>query len=212
MAENDQERTERPTRKRIEEARQEGQVPRSAELNAAAVLLVAAGSLHFLGGSLGGALFDIIKSGLSVAPAVAVDPGLALATAGTRAGACAHGLRAGLRPDAARRAAGALRRRRLESQLRGAGARLHASRPVRASAASSPPEAPSSSARLSRNSWSSPPSRWRYCTNNRRSFSRSGPRRCTRASRTPRVSPANALLAVSGGLVLIAAVDVPWQL
>jgi flagellar biosynthesis protein FlhB len=83
MAENDQERTERPTGKRIEEARQEGRVPRSAEANAAAVLLVAAGSLHFLGGSLGGTLFDIVKSGLSVAPAVAVDPGLALATAGT---------------------------------------------------------------------------------------------------------------------------------
>ena len=54
MAENDQERTEQPTGKRIEEARQEGRVPRSAEANAAAVLLVAAGSLHFLGGSLGG--------------------------------------------------------------------------------------------------------------------------------------------------------------
>jgi flagellar biosynthesis protein FlhB len=83
MAENDQERTERPTGKRIEEARQEGRVPRSAEANAAAVLLVAAGSLHFLGGSLGGTLFDIVKSGLSVTPAVAVDPGLALATAGS---------------------------------------------------------------------------------------------------------------------------------
>ncbi len=83
MAENDQERSERPTGKRIEEARQEGRVPRSAEANAAAVLLVAAGSLHFLGGSLGAALFDITKSALSVAPAEAVDPGLALATAGT---------------------------------------------------------------------------------------------------------------------------------
>jgi flagellar biosynthetic protein FlhB len=83
MAENDQERTERPTGKRIEEARQEGRVPRSAEMNAAAVLLVAAGSLHFLGGSLGATLFDITKSGLSIAPAQAVDPGLALATAGT---------------------------------------------------------------------------------------------------------------------------------
>jgi flagellar biosynthesis protein FlhB len=82
VADNDQDRTERPTGKRIEEARQEGRVPRSAELNAAAVLLVAAGSLHFLGGSLGGTLFDITKSALSVAPAEAVDPGLALATAG----------------------------------------------------------------------------------------------------------------------------------
>ena len=83
MAENDQERTEQPTAKRIEEARQEGRVPRSAELNAAAVLLVGAGSLHFLGGSLGATLFDIMKSSLSIAPAQAVDPALALSAAGT---------------------------------------------------------------------------------------------------------------------------------
>ena len=75
MAENDQERTERPTGKRIEGARQEGRVPRSAEANAAAVLLVAAASLHFLGGSLGAALFDIAKSGLSVTPDPQQRPG-----------------------------------------------------------------------------------------------------------------------------------------
>ena len=81
MAENDQERTERPTAKRLEKAREEGQVPRSAELNAAAVLLVTAGSLHFLGGSVGASLFDIMKSALNVSPAEAVDPGLALSAA-----------------------------------------------------------------------------------------------------------------------------------
>jgi flagellar biosynthesis protein FlhB len=79
--ENDQERTERPTAKRLEKARQEGQVPRSAELSAAAVLLVAAGSLHFLGGAIGATLFDIMKSALSVSPAAALDPGLALSAA-----------------------------------------------------------------------------------------------------------------------------------
>jgi len=81
VAENDQERTERPTAKRLEKAREEGQVPRSAELNAAAVLLVTAGSLHFLGGSVGASLFDIMKSALNVSPAEAVDPGLALSAA-----------------------------------------------------------------------------------------------------------------------------------
>ncbi|HZT04193.1 MAG TPA: flagellar biosynthesis protein FlhB [Steroidobacteraceae bacterium] len=81
MAENDQERTERPTAKRLEKAREEGQVPRSAELNAAAVLLVTAAGLHFLGGSIGAALFDIMKSALSISPAEAVDPGLALSAA-----------------------------------------------------------------------------------------------------------------------------------
>jgi len=81
VAENDQERTERPTAKRLEKAREEGQVPRSAELNAAAVLLVTAAGLHFLGGSIGAALFDIMKSALSISPAEAVDPGLALPAA-----------------------------------------------------------------------------------------------------------------------------------
>lgn len=82
MAENDndQERTEQPTARRLEKARQEGHVPRSSELNAAAVLLVTAGSLRFLGGSVGAHLFDIMKSGLSLSPAQAVDPGLALST------------------------------------------------------------------------------------------------------------------------------------
>ena len=81
MADNDQERTERPTAKRLEKAREEGQVPRSSELNAAAVLLVTAGGLHFLGGAIGAALFDIMKSALSISPSEAVDPGLALSAA-----------------------------------------------------------------------------------------------------------------------------------
>jgi flagellar biosynthesis protein FlhB len=84
VAENDngQERTERPTPRRLEEARQEGRVPRSAELNAAAVLLVAAGGLHFLGGSISARLLDLMRSALSVSPGQALDPGLALAAAG----------------------------------------------------------------------------------------------------------------------------------
>jgi flagellar biosynthesis protein FlhB len=83
MAENDneQERTERPTARRLEKAREEGHVPRSTELSAAAVLLVAAGSLHFLGGSIGASLLEIMRSALSVSPAEAVDPGLALPAA-----------------------------------------------------------------------------------------------------------------------------------
>jgi flagellar biosynthetic protein FlhB len=79
--ENDQQRTEQPTAKRLQKAREEGHVPRSPELSAAAVLLVAAGSLHFLGGSVGATLFDIMKSGLSITPTVAVDPALALSLA-----------------------------------------------------------------------------------------------------------------------------------
>jgi flagellar biosynthetic protein FlhB len=83
VAENDnqQERTERPTARRLEKAREEGNVPRSAELSAAAVLLVAGGGLHFLGGSIGATLLDIMKSALSISPAEAVDPSLALTAA-----------------------------------------------------------------------------------------------------------------------------------
>ncbi|MDE2049514.1 MAG: flagellar type III secretion system protein FlhB [Gammaproteobacteria bacterium] len=81
MAENDQERNEKPTGKRLEKAREEGQVPRSPELSAAAVLLVTAGSLHFFGGSLGASLYDIMRTGLSPSSAAALDPGIALSTA-----------------------------------------------------------------------------------------------------------------------------------
>jgi flagellar biosynthetic protein FlhB len=82
--ENDQERSERPTAKRLEKARQEGRVPRSTELTAAAVLLMAGGSLHFLGPSIGARLFEIMRSGLSFGAAQARDPGLALDAAGAQ--------------------------------------------------------------------------------------------------------------------------------
>jgi flagellar biosynthetic protein FlhB len=45
------------------------------------VLLVAGGGLHFLGGSIGATLLDIMKSALSISPAEAVDPSLALTAA-----------------------------------------------------------------------------------------------------------------------------------
>ena len=46
MADLDQERTEQPTPKRLEEARKRGQVPRSTDLNAAAVVMVASAGLN----------------------------------------------------------------------------------------------------------------------------------------------------------------------
>ena len=81
MADNDQEKNEKPTGKRLEKAREEGQVPRSPELSAAAVLLVTAGGLRFLGGSIGGTLYDIMRTGLAPSPATALDPSLALSAA-----------------------------------------------------------------------------------------------------------------------------------
>jgi flagellar biosynthetic protein FlhB len=81
VAENDQERNEKPTAKRLEKAREDGQVPRSPELSAAAVLLVSAGSLHFFGASMGATLHDIMRSGLAPSAAAALDPAIALSTA-----------------------------------------------------------------------------------------------------------------------------------
>lgn len=78
MAEEDSERTERPTAKRLEEARRQGQVPRSTELNTAAVVLMAGAGLHFMGGHLGTALFELMRSGLELRREQALDESLAV--------------------------------------------------------------------------------------------------------------------------------------
>jgi flagellar biosynthetic protein FlhB len=78
MAEQDSERTERPTQKRLDEARKNGQVPRSPELTTAAVVLIAGGGLHFLGRGLGAGLFDIMRSGLSLSRDQVLDDSSAI--------------------------------------------------------------------------------------------------------------------------------------
>ncbi len=91
MAENDNspagERTEQPTAKRLEQAREQGQVPRSSDLGAAAVLLVAAGGLQLLGGWCGTQLNTLMRAGLSIPRERALDEGAAL---GAFASAGAH--------------------------------------------------------------------------------------------------------------------------
>ncbi|MGC8518415.1 MAG: flagellar biosynthesis protein FlhB [Steroidobacteraceae bacterium] len=82
MAESDQEKTEQPTGKRLDDARQEGQVPRSQDFNTAAVLLLAGGGLRMFGASIGAALAQLMHSGLQLSTAEEFDPKLALATAG----------------------------------------------------------------------------------------------------------------------------------
>jgi flagellar biosynthesis protein FlhB len=77
MAENDMERTEQPTQKRIDEARKKGQVPRSVELNTAAVVLIAGGALHLLGARLTGGMMDLMRSGLSLTRDQALNESLA---------------------------------------------------------------------------------------------------------------------------------------
>ena len=73
MADDDSERTERPTPKRLEEARKKGQVPRSNELNTAAVVLIAGGGLNILGRGLGSGLYELMRGGLSISREQALD-------------------------------------------------------------------------------------------------------------------------------------------
>ncbi len=81
MAENEQERTEHPTPKRLEEARKKGQVPRSVDLSTATVLLVAGGALRVFGGGIGSALAGVMRSALSLDYDPTLDPRLAITTA-----------------------------------------------------------------------------------------------------------------------------------
>src|SRR5690242_19241862 len=87
MAENDneQERTEQPTSKRLEEARRKGQVPRSSELSAAAVILTVGGGLHFLGGYMGARLNGLLSASLSLTREQSLDESLMFQTAMTEA-------------------------------------------------------------------------------------------------------------------------------
>lgn len=78
MAEDDMERTEQPTAKRLEEARKNGQVPRSTELSTAAVVLIAGAGLHFMGRGLGSSLFEMMRSGLALSRDQALDESSAL--------------------------------------------------------------------------------------------------------------------------------------
>jgi len=85
MAENETpgQRTEQPTAKRLEQARERGQVPRSTDLSAAAVLLAAAGGLQLIGRWCGGQLDALMRSGLSLSRERALDEGTALAAFGS---------------------------------------------------------------------------------------------------------------------------------
>jgi flagellar biosynthesis protein FlhB len=81
MAENDQEdRTESATPKRLEDARKRGQVPRSPELGAAAVTLATAGALLVLGSGLVGAMSEQMRRGLSLDGRLMLNEGAAIAS------------------------------------------------------------------------------------------------------------------------------------
>jgi flagellar biosynthetic protein FlhB len=73
-----QEKTEQPSAKRLEQAREQGQVPRSVDLNAAAVMLLAGAGLHFFGSRMGNQLHDLMRSGLTLTREESVDESRAL--------------------------------------------------------------------------------------------------------------------------------------
>jgi flagellar biosynthetic protein FlhB len=66
MASDDIERTEAPTPRRRQEARERGQVARSPELNSALILLGAFGALALGGPTMGGVLLGTVRDGLDL--------------------------------------------------------------------------------------------------------------------------------------------------
>lgn len=75
---SDLEKTEQASPKRLESAREEGDVPRSRELATVAVLFAAGLSLLMMGGHLNKALKDTIATGMHFNRAVAFEPTLLL--------------------------------------------------------------------------------------------------------------------------------------
>ncbi len=73
--ENESERTESPSQKRLDDARAKGQVPRSRDLSAAAVMLTGGIGLRSLSGGMGGRLMSVMREGLTVSRESAMDTG-----------------------------------------------------------------------------------------------------------------------------------------
>jgi flagellar biosynthesis protein FlhB len=74
MAEHDSEdRTERASPKRLEDARKKGQVPRSRELSAAAVTLAGGTALYMMGGALASRMHALMGATLAISRDEAMD-------------------------------------------------------------------------------------------------------------------------------------------
>lgn len=73
--ENGQERTEAPTPKRRRDAREKGQVARSRELNTTLVMLAAVGGLLLLGGFMARELENLLAGSFQIDRALIFDPG-----------------------------------------------------------------------------------------------------------------------------------------
>ena len=84
--ESGQEKTEDPTGRRLSKAREEGQVPRSRELNTAAVLIAGAVSLLIFGGMVSDRLMSIARQSFQFSRTHAMDSSLMVNALGTAAG------------------------------------------------------------------------------------------------------------------------------
>jgi flagellar biosynthetic protein FlhB len=75
MAEKDdaQEKTESATPKRLEDARRKGQIPRSRDLSAAAVTMSAAAALYMMGDTISGKLYLFMKRSFTITREQALD-------------------------------------------------------------------------------------------------------------------------------------------
>jgi flagellar biosynthetic protein FlhB len=89
---DDQERTEQATPKRLDEARKRGDIPRSRDLSAAAVLLAAGTGLYSMGSYSGGALYNMMRSQLTVAPEQVLNEGYMIPAMANAAAQVAIGL------------------------------------------------------------------------------------------------------------------------
>lgn len=75
MAEDsDLEKTEAPSQRRLDKAREEGQVVQSRELSTFAVLMAGGGALWAMAGSMGTGFAQLLRSGLQFDTALADDP------------------------------------------------------------------------------------------------------------------------------------------
>jgi flagellar biosynthetic protein FlhB len=75
MAEDsDQEKTEEPTSKRLEDARKKGQIARSREFNTFAMLITSAALLLMFGKHMGNGLLNIMRTQFQLSRAIIFDP------------------------------------------------------------------------------------------------------------------------------------------
>ncbi|MDX9698830.1 MAG: flagellar biosynthesis protein FlhB [Rhodocyclaceae bacterium] len=76
--ESDLEKTEQPSQRRLEQAREEGQVPQSRELSTFLVLIIGVVGIWLMGGWMSGRLLVVFREGFSFERAMAFDTQLML--------------------------------------------------------------------------------------------------------------------------------------